>query len=169
MPILTVTEVRSLVTTALDDTALSAVIAREEAAAVERLGTPGDGTTSRTEVVPGRTGTVYLSRPALSVSLVEEQANVGAAWVAVAADQYEVDGDAAALHRLGTWQPRVRVAYVPTDVRERWRTVLIEVIRQALEQTAMKREGVAGEYNYEAPDWEAQRVRLLQRLKFASI
>jgi hypothetical protein len=168
MPLLSVADVRALVTTALDDTALSAVIVREEAIAVQRLGAPGDGTTERIEIVAGVVGTVFVALPILNVTAVAEQAAIGAAWTTVAAGQYEVDGDAGALHRAGNWAKRVRITYVPVDSRERWRGVLIEVIRLALEQTAMRSESVGGEYSYQAPEWEAQRVRLLQRLKYAS-
>jgi hypothetical protein len=168
MTLLTVAQVRAVVTTALDDTRLSEIIEREEAEAERRFGVPGDGTTSRTETLEACGADVFTAAPILTVSSVTERTLTTAAQT-VAASRYHVwHGQGRITKTDGVWLPIVTVTYVPADVRDRWRSVLIEIVRQALEQTAMRSENVADEYDYQAPEWEAQRVRLYRRLKFTS-
>ena len=168
MTTLTVTEARALITTALDDTALSAVIAREEAEATRRCGAPGDGTTTVVEQheVTGRN--IFTRLPILSVTSVTETPEGGTA-ATVAANQYTVWMSDGRIKRTGAWTGLVTVTYVPQDTRPHWRQVLIELTRLAIEQTAMKAENTAGEYSYQAPEWEATRERLYRRLNYLSV
>lgn len=168
MTIVSIDDVRAVITTVLDDVDLHGVIAREEAEAQRRFGAPGDGTTARTETIEACGADVFTSQPILSVTTVTERNLAGTAQTVAASRYYLWPGQGRITRTDGHWLPIVTVTYVPADVRERWRSVLIEIIRQALEQTAMRGESVAGEYSYQAPDWEAQRVRLYRRLKFSN-
>lgn len=159
MPLLSVDEARALVETALSDAQLGAVIAREEAEAARRFGPIGDGATPRTVVLEAIDGQLFLPTAAAAVSSING-ASVPAG-VTVLGPQGRVVG--------GRWEGRVTVVYVPADERERWKSVLVEIVRHAVTQTALRGESVAGEYSYQAPDWEAQRHQLYRRLKFFSV
>jgi hypothetical protein len=167
MSLLSLTECRATVNTGVSDTNLQAIIDREEADLVDRLGDAGDGTTARTETVAIASGSsnVYLSRRIASVTSVEEAAP-GGSYSTVAATAYEVWSAQGIVERVnGAWAGRVRVTYVPTDERPRWKRALIELVRIALERTAMQEESVAKEFSYVAPpDWEAARSNIYRTL-----
>jgi len=164
MTLLSVEQARTLITTALDDTALTAVIEREEAMVLQRIGVPGDGTTEVTEIhdVTGRT--LFVRLPILSVTSVSEDGTP------LPATDYVIWPDEGRIKRDGFWRGAVvTVTYVPQDTAARWQAVMVELVRLALEQTAMDREEVTQEYRYQASQWEAKRERLYRRLNFLSV
>lgn len=169
--LLTIEELRAVVQTGLDDTRLAALIQREEDAITERLGSAPDGATSRTETARGGTASVYTRFRVSSVSAITEQALGGTASVTANTDYYawSAEGRIERLPRGARWGELVIITYVPTDQRPRWRQAIIELCRQALEQTAMKSESVAGEYSYTAPDWERARAQQYRRLTFMEV
>ena len=170
MSILTVAEARALLATALDDTALSAVIEREEAMVLERIGPPGDGLTAISETRDGTGRALYLRLPIASVTSVTEQPYTSSVATTVPASEYVVWAAEGRIKRhVAPFQGTVTITYVPQDTRDKWKSVLIELVRLALEQTAMRSENTAGEYSYTAPEWEAARERLYRRLNFVSV
>lgn len=169
MPLLDVATVRTIVATALNDADLAALIAREEAYAERRFGTIADGAASRVETLVGGQQNVFTTRPIATVTSVTERSTPGGTPSTIAAANYQVWPNEGRIERNGLWLRYVVVTYVAQDERERWRSALIEVVRHALEQTAMRSENTGGEYQYTAPDWEMQRERLYRRLQFISI
>lgn len=163
--LLSVAEFRAIVTTGIDDTSLQTIIEREEAIMVSRIGAPNDGVASLTKVVRGGATNVYLPHRIASVTSVEER-DTGA-YTTVASSLYEVWEDGGRIERLYVrWGVRVRVVYVPADDRPNRKAATIELVRGAIERTAMKKESVAQEYSYEAPDWEYERTRIYRTLVF---
>lgn len=156
MPLLTVTDLRALIESDRTDAELIAILAREEAMLVRKLGAHGDGVTATTEVLEGTGGDLFLPRPAASVTSVN-----GAT------------GGYTALPRqgriYGSWYGLVTVVYVPADDRDERRAALIDLVRLVISRTAMKSESVAGEYSYQAPDWQAERAAIYRRLMFTSV
>jgi hypothetical protein len=159
MPLISVADVRQLVTTALDDIELAAIIARDEADLVAKLGEPGDGTTEITEIVEACGAGLFLTRPIVSVTTINGAAP--GSGLTILPRQGRIVG--------GQWAGVVTVVYVPADDRERRRQGLIDLVRLTLERTAMQSENVASEYQYAAPDWQAARAAILRRLMYTSV
>lgn len=171
MSLLSVAELRAVVQTSLDDAQLQGVIDREEAEVITRYGAHYDGT-AITEVCDGGTCSLFLKRRIGSVSSISEASSLGGTQTMLTSTQYYAVAGQGGIIRLaeGTrWGRYVSVSYVPADDSALRRQVLIELVRLALEQTAMKSENVAGEYSYQAPDWEAQRRALYRRLALPNI
>lgn len=170
MSLVTVSEARVLVPTALNDVQLQAVIDREEARMVQVCGANYVDTDTRiTETIYSpESGYLYLKRRLTSVFRVTEDSEV----LGAADDEYRAYLDQGVLQRLpaGTeWGDEISVIYVPYDDNEHRKQVLIELVRLAIERTAMRRENVAGEYSYDAPDWERERARLYRQLIFRAV
>ena len=159
MSLITVAELRQLVTTDLDDIEIAAVIEREQAALDAKLGVCGDGITAITEVVEGGGGTLFLSQPIISVSTIDGAAPSSS--LTILAQQGRIVG--------GRWPDYVTVVYVAADDRPRRRQGLIDLVRLTLQRTAMRAESVAGEYSFTAPDWQAERAAIMRRLMHTSV
>ena len=161
MPLVTVAELRQLVTTPLTDTELAAIIEREEAALTAKLGACGDGTTEFTELVEttavGRS--LHLNQPIVSVTTIDGAAPSSS--LVILPQQGRIVG--------GLWPDFVTVVYVPADDRPRRKQGLIDLVRLTLERTAMRQESTAGEYSFTAPDWQAERAAIYRRLMFTSV
>jgi hypothetical protein len=169
MSLVTVADVRRKVQTDLDDTDLADIITDEENEVVRRFGATGDGVATVTEVYDGGSTTnLFLRRPAVSVSGITTADKGGGTALAVATTAYQVWGNEGRIEHLGGgWGAGiVTVTYVPIDDQARRRAVIVELVRLALEQTAMKSESVGGEYSYQAPDWETARAALYRRLSY---
>jgi hypothetical protein len=172
MSLLSIAECRDKVQTSLSDAKLQVVIDNEEAEIVRRYGANYDGTTTVTEVVSGGGCDIFLKRPVLSITSITEATSLGATATTLASTAYYLWASQGRITRLaeGTaWSRQVTVVYVPADDSAKRKQVTVELVRLALEQTAMQAESVAGEYSYTAPDWEAKRVRLYKRLEFPTI
>lgn len=157
MALLTIAEVRDLITTDLSDADLVAILDREEAQLVAKLGAHGDGAASVTEVLSATDGWIFLPRPAASVTSVD--------GVTTGLTVYGKQGR---VYRAGA-AGDVTVIYVPTDDRAARREALIDLLRLTLQRTALRAESVAGEYSYQAPDWQAERAAIYRRLMFTSV
>lgn len=165
MSLVTVQEVRDLVQTGLNDVRLQAVLDREEAALVLRCGAHYvDSSTRITTTLPGGMLNLYLPRRLTSVYRVTEDGTV-----LTAETDFRIWHEEGRLERLpaGTkWGSVVAVLYVPYNDNEHRKAVLIELVRLALERTAMHSENIAGEYSFTAPEWELERARLYRQLTF---
>lgn len=177
MSLVTVAEVRRKVRTALTNNDLQTIIDNEEADLVRRLGAHGDGASSVTEIARTEGRNVYLKRPIVSVSSVTEAVYPGGTATTIGSANYYVwpNEGRIELYPSGVWPadaPRrrvVTVTYVPQDDRPLRRQVIIELVRIALEQTIMRSESVAGEFSYQAPDWDVARARQYRRLQFMEV
>ncbi len=184
MSTLSVAELRSLVNTGLNDSSLQLIIDREELEITRRLGAASDGsTTSIVETKPGGCANHYTRRPIASVSQVREQLALGQSFTTLLTTEYQVWKDEGRLERLPTalsgiptwsmggslWGALIEVTYIPVDDRERRKLAIVEFCRIALERTAMKSESVAGEYSYQAPEWDALRATLYRSLGFMEV
>lgn len=172
MSLLTLAECRDKVQTSLTDAKLQVVIDNEEAEIVRRYGAHYDGATTVTEVVSGGGCDVCLKRPVASITSITEASSLGGTPTTLASTAYYLWASQGRITRLseGTaWLRQVTVVYVPADDSAKRKQVIVELVRLALEQTAMETESVGGEYSYKAPDWEAKRVRLYSRLTFPNL
>jgi hypothetical protein len=155
--LLTPAQLRQVVTTALDDADLAAVIADEEAELVRRLGPHGDGATSLTLTVRGGGRTLFLPRIPVVVEEVSEGGAAVSSWGVLPGGEL--------VRASGDWAALVTVTLIPEDDRPARRRALIELVRIALEQTAFIEESVASEHRYRAPEsWEARRAAQYRRL-----
>jgi hypothetical protein len=171
MSLLDVATLRAQIQTGMDDTQLGVLIAREEAEIVARYGAHYDSSAIAEPSIGGMSN-IYLKRRIGSVVSIDEATVLGGTASTLDSSQYYVWGSQGRITRLpeGTrWGCSVVVSYVPQDDRPLRLQVLIELVRLALEQTAMKGESVAGEYSYQAPEWELTRKRLYKRLEFPAI
>ena len=169
MSLVTIDEVRAIVPTALSDPQLQAVIDREEARMVQVCGAHYEDSSTRiTETLYGAgSGNLYVKRRLSSVYRVTEDSDV----LSAADNEFRSHLDQGRLERLpsGTsWGDEISVIYVPYDDNDHRAQVLIELVRVAIERTAMRSENVAREYSYDAPDWE-RGARLLRQLTFRAI
>jgi hypothetical protein len=167
--LVTVANLRDLVQTSMSDVDLQTVIDREEAMLVQRCGAHyEDDSTRVTETLSGSKRNLYLRRKVTSIYRVTEDSIV----LSQGDDDFRVWALEGRIERLPagtTWGSVVSVIYVPYDDNEQRRAVLIELVRLALERTAMRSESVAGEYSYQAPDWQRERARLYRSLNFRAI
>jgi hypothetical protein len=164
-------ELRAVVPTGLDDTRLQIVIDREEEMMIARCGPNYDGSAVEALVAGGRPS-LFLTRRVDRVVQLAEYSRLDSVATELDENDVYVLGDRGQLIRLpeGTkWLPHVAIRYVPADDNEERRDVLIELVRIALNRTAFKSENIAGEYSYQAPDWERERQRLYRRLLLGDI
>lgn len=169
MSLVSVDEVRALIETPLEDEALEALIEREEAVLVKRIGPNYDADTPLVETVEGRGKSLFLSRPITSITSIEEARCLGGEMTELTTDEFHswhAEGRLMRLPRWTCWGEVVTVTYQPEDDTETRKALLIELLRLTLDRTGLKSENVAGEYSYTAPDWDASRDRLLASYGF---
>lgn len=172
MSLVSIAELRARVKSGLTDTNLQAIIDNEEAELVRRYGAHGDGVSTVTEDAQPTGCELFLDRPIASITSVTEAQSLGGTGSALTSSNYYLYARQARLVRLpvGTpWGPQVTVVYAPVDDQARRKRIIIELCRLALEQTAMKSENVAGEYSFQAPEWEQARNQLYRRLQFTEV
>ena len=175
MPLLTAADVRAHVDTALDDTAIQAVIDRLDADLVQRAG-PHSG--PLTEVLRGGTPSVYLRRPVATLTSVREGATLDAStpaldlvaeirlWTAegrverIGANPWPAIGSAPL-----AFAPLVEVVYDPVDDTAPRQRVLLELVRLDLAQSGRARERIGAGYAYTALDYDARRDSLIRELR----
>lgn len=144
MSLVTLAEVRALVSTELSDANLQAVIDREEAELAARIG-PLTGARTETVYPDHSTERVYLRRPTSSVTVTSD----GTAITLGDDDgEYRLVKLGSALHLVNeTWGEVVTAAYTPND-ELRVKRVLIELIRLTATETGYLSERI-GQYSYQ--------------------
>ncbi|PKN98002.1 MAG: hypothetical protein CVU42_13850 [Chloroflexi bacterium HGW-Chloroflexi-4] len=164
-PLLTAAECRVLVRTSMSDDDLDAVIARIERLITKRIGAPqnDENSVTITETVEGEGEHIFVkTRFSEIVSITEDGASVDA-------DDYRAWGDSGMVERLPEgyqWDDVCVVTYKPVDQRDERKEATINLVRLYLERTAMVSENVAGEYSFDAPDWDKAIKRELKNLCF---
>ena len=162
------TDVKALINTALSDVDLQKVIDRVEAQITARIGAPQtDGLeTQVARTVRGEGCNLFLPTEVHAIVTIVEDG------VELTAEEYRV-WSAGVIERLpinASWGDRVVVTYKPVDDRLKRTEVIIDLVRLVIEHTAMKSESVAGEYSYTAPEnWEAEFRRAMKRLTFQAV
>lgn len=167
--LVSVEQVRQRVQTAASDVTIQDIIDAEEAELIRRYGAHGDGAITVTEAHTPTNGNLFLHRPIAALTSITESASLGASGTALTSTQYyawPAQGRIERLPRGTSWAEAVSVVYAPIDDQAKRRRVIIELVRLALEQTAMQAESVAGEYSYTAGDFEEQRRKLYRSLSF---
>ena len=172
MSLLTVAELKALVTSPLADEQLQAVIDRVEAEATVLIGSAYDGT-AIDEVVAGGGCNLFLKRPVESISSVTEFSSLGDVTGSTLTDSSDffIWASQGRLERLGgNWGARAAVSYVPRDDRAQRKQAIIDLVRIVLTTTPLQRESLTGVGSYEKPDnWEAEKQRILGRLIFQGV
>ncbi len=163
-------DVRALVATDIEDSDLLTIIEREEAMLVKACGAHEGPIT---ETIVGGGVSLFVSRPIASISSISERTTLTSDSTTLATTLYYPWASEGRIERMSsTWGALVSVTYTPVDDRPERKAVLIELVRIALERTAMQREDLRGArdgYSYTAPDWERARKRLYRRLGFMRI
>lgn len=161
-------DVRALVKTSLTDVQLQDVIDRIEAQVSTRIGEPQDDSMATTITKTFRGEGYYLFMPTeihAVVSIVEDTTTL-------TGDEYQTwaGGVIERLPSESYWGDRITVMYKPKDDRKVRSQVIIDLARIVIERTAMKSEGIGGEYSYTAPDdWDAQFNQAMKRLLFKAL
>lgn len=160
-------QVRALVKTSLSDALLQTVIDGEEALIVRKLGAHYvDGITTVVETLAGGGASLFVRRALTSISSVVEDS------VTLTASDYRVWAIQGRVERLpagSKWGEVITLTYVPYNDNDQRKHVITELVRLALERTAMQSESVAGEYSYQAPEWDAARAKLVRKLGFVNV
>lgn len=164
--LLTIAECRAFINTSLTDAQLQVVIDRAEAMITSKIGAAQNdpNTVTIAETVVGG-GEHIFTRVAFStvVSITED-------GVAVDADEYQEFGESGMVANSdGEWGDVCVITYKPVDQRSERTQAAIDLVRLMLERTAMASENVAGEYSYNAPDWDKSIKRVLKNLCFTEI
>jgi hypothetical protein len=145
MSLLTIAQAHALgVGLSLTDADLQIILDREEAELVRRFGPVYVAATPISETVQGGGRSIYLKRGIGTVSSIVEYLYPGdTAPVTLVAADYFIWASEGRIERVpygstaaNQWGKVVTVSYIPTDDRDLWRMVLIELVRIATEQTA---------------------------------
>lgn len=167
MSIASVDDVRAVVDTDRNDTQLQSLLDRVEDQIEEELGalqTPG-GSVEITETVYPTGEDLFLKQPVGSITSVTEDGTL------LDADDYRLHAKQGRLERLPVgahWTDDVVVVYQPADRTASVKEVEIELVRLELSRSGFAKESVAGEYSYEAKDYEVERKKIMKRLRFVA-
>lgn len=171
MSLLSVTELRAVVPSPLEDADLQLIIDRVEAEITDVIGFPFvDASTTITEDVQVDGRNLFVKRPILSVDSVTD--SNGNAIALTGFDVWENQGRLERLHShhnslFGRPSRKFTVVYVPQDQRLQRKQAVIDLVRIVLSQTALTGETVAGEYSYTAPpNWYEEKRRVMRNLVF---
>jgi hypothetical protein len=167
MTIAAVDDVRSVVDTDRSDAQLQSLLDRVEAQIEAELGTlqTEGGSLSVTETHYPKAADVFLKQPVQAITSVTEDDTL------LDADDYRLHAAQGRLERLPVgahWTDDVVVVYEPADRTALVKEVEIGLVRLELAHTGFKSESVAGEYSYQAEDYEVERKKLMKRLRFTS-
>ena len=175
MSLLSVSEARAMVETTLSDSELQDVIDRVESEITDSLGESSAGLNGAdlTETHAGYTQSLFLARKIASVTTVTEYSSlVGSTGrVLTANEDYAVWAKEGRIDRItGKWGAKVTVAYQPLNQDNKWKSVVIDLLKLSLARSPLISESVAGEMSYTRPDnWELEKLRIIRRLRFVTI
>ena len=163
--LLTVAECRTLVRTSKTTEELQEVIDRIEGMITNRIGAAQDdtGNVTITETVEGGGQHIFVKVKFSEVVSITEDG------VAVDSDEYRAWGESGMIELLpegSEWGDVCVITYKPSDRRDERKQATIELVRLFLERTAMVSESMAGEFSYNAPDWDKAVKRELKNLCF---
>lgn len=169
MSLVSIDEVRALVSTDLNSVDLQTLIDRVEAEITEKIGEPYDGSTI-TESIRGHDQySIFTKRPIESVSSIVDYQYLTSSTgtTLVSGTTYHAWVDSGEIRRLGglAFGERVEVTYIPKDQRSKRKSAIIDLVRLELSRTALMEEELGQEYQYKAPDsWDAQKRSIMRRI-----
>ena len=166
--LLTIAECKALVTTRLSDVNLQALIDRIEKIIENRIGAyqVDANTVTISETVEGKGEHLFVKVPFSTIVSITEDDSL------MDADDYREWGKSGMVQRLPegeTFGDVCVVVYKPVDQRYERKQATIELVRLYAERTAMVSENVAGEYSFNAPDWDKAIKRELKNLCFTEV
>jgi hypothetical protein len=169
MSLVTIAEVRALISTELVDDDLQVIIDRVESHVTGKVGAPQDdtGNVQIVKTLAGDGPNIFLPNEIASiVSIVE--VDEGSTYT-LNAYEYRTWGGGV-IERLpedSNWEDQVIVTYKPVDDRPQRKSAIIDLLRLELNRTTFTSESIAGEYAYSgAVDFEKERKRIMRRLGF---
>lgn len=166
MSLVAMSECRALVKSSLSDSDLQDIIDRTEQEVEDRIGAFQDETLL---VTTTETGVLKSSRMILTRQPFIAVTSITIDGAAVDPDAYTTRGFAGMISGLpvaydSSGPAEYTIVYRPIDQRSKLKRTIIDLVRLAIEQTAMESESVAGEYSYQAPNWEREHQKILRRV-----
>lgn len=166
--LLTVAECQALVITRLSTANLQALIDRIEKIIENKIGAyqVDANTVSITETVEGKGEHIFLKVPFSTIVSITEDGSL------MDAEDYQEWGKSGMVQRLPegeSFGDVCVVVYKPVDQREERKQAALELVRLYAERTAMVSESIAGEYSFNAPDWDKAIKRELKNLSFLEV
>jgi hypothetical protein len=163
--LLTVAELRTEVRSSKTDVQLQAIIDRVEGIIQDRIGPYqiDDGSVVVTETISGGGEHLFLRVPIGTVTALAENG------IELDEAEYRVWGQSGMIERLpegAEWGATCTVSYKPVDQRFERKLATLNLVRLMLERTAMTSESIAGEYSYNAPEWDLAIKRELKNLSY---
>ena len=156
--ILTVAELRLLVTSSLEEPALQILLDAEEAAIIAAVGGTGEATE---HIQTSGYHRLVLGRPAGTIASVTEY--IGGVATVLSTNDYRADGYVLARLGRGTnpswrWAPHVMVVYTPTADMADWKRVQAELVRLDLSRNPGVNAETIGTWSvtYAGPDTNDQ-------------
>jgi hypothetical protein len=167
MALLTVAQIRAHIDTDLTDEALGRLIDDADEEIIGWAGAADEETDTMRHCELANV--LFLSRRGSEVSEVIEQ--IGDDETTLDPDDYRLRNNGTQIERLGTgtnprstWGEIVTVTYAPVDRTARRVRVLIDLVRLAVQYSALKSESV-GDYSASSAEYEAEREKILGRLR----
>jgi hypothetical protein len=171
MSLVSIAELRALVQSTLTDGELIAVLDREEDEVIRRAGPHWEEDLAVVEFHEGDKAHIFTDRPVDTIDeIVISYDDFVTSTTLTSADYRKDDRMLGGIQRLIAnrpvrWTGLVRITYRPEDDTQQRKSILIELVRIALERQALKQESIGGEYSYRAPDdWNSERDKLFSRL-----
>lgn len=173
--LLTAADVKARINTSLSDASVDDIIAEEDRAIVRVVGAhySTSGTPAVVDNVTetlrgnGHTG-LYLKRRYTEIVSITEDGDAidnsdDTEWV-----EWGEQGRIERLPQDSIWTLGAKfvVTYKPEDDNDLRRAALVDLVRIALHRTALKSESVGDQYSFSAPEWEAARAAVINRLTF---
>jgi hypothetical protein len=166
MSLVALNECRALVKSSLSDSDLLDIIDRTEQEIEDRIGAFQDATLL---IQVTETGLLKATRMILTRQPFIAVVSITINGAAVDPDDYVTRGFAGMVSGIpasynASGPAEYTIVYRPIDQRSKLKRTIIDLVRLAIEQTAMESESVAGEYSYQAPNWEKEHQRILRRV-----
>lgn len=168
-PLVTAAEAKKQIKTSMSDIDLQKIIDRIESQIADRIGAPWTNDTTPSEIektMRGEGASLFLPTGIYTVSgIVEDD-------VELSADDYRVWGNGGVIERApigSSWGDVCVVTYQPVDDRFKRIPAIINLLRLTLERTAMVSENIAGEYSFQAPDWDMAFKKIMKGLMFKAV
>lgn len=170
MTLITVDEAQARIGTPLDAGYLAALIDDVEAEVTEVIGDP---TAAITETHAGYTQSLYVNRKIGSVTTITEYTALDdvTGTALTENEDFFIWANEGRIQRIGAkWGAKVTLVYVPVDDTNKRRSVIVDLIKYYLAYSPLKQENIVSEYAFTAPEnWEEEKARLIQRLRFTAV
>ena len=171
MPLVTADEIHAHVETDRTPEAIALLVADAEAAIIASYGPHPPEPIVLERLGPDGAATLYLGRPAASVSAVSEYEGDALVATELEPDDYRLRYGGRAVQRLGSgahpragWAARVVLTYLPVDDTPRRKRVVIDLVRLALRYDAAKAQSAGDRSETALDDYTRERENLISEL-----